>query len=247
VTIPFLKEDFTRVDSNQIPHHIAIIPDGNRRWAKKHLLETIRGHNQGAEVLMDIVEAAKNFGVKVITFYLFSTENWSRPKREVQALMHLLETYLVKQRETMVQNGIRLHTIGNLVPFPKSVLQELQATRHATKECDEIDLIFALNYGARDEIKRGVEKIVDAILENRLQRDEISEAVISNHLDTSFWPDPELLIRTSGELRVSNFLLWQISYGEIHTTDVLWPDFTPKDLALALLDFQKRKRRWGGD
>lgn len=229
-----------------VPNHIAFIPDGNRRWAKKNLFEAIRGHEKGADILMDVVKAGKDAGVKVMTFYLFSTENWNRPKREIDKLMHLLERYLITKRQEMVENGVKLHSIGDLSPFPKSVLTELAKTKEATEACKQVDLVFALNYGGRDEIRRAVQKIVDAISENKLNRESISEEVIAKYMDTCRWKDPDLLIRTSGEMRISNFLLWQLSYTEVHVTQVLWPDFGPKDLSLAIAEYQKRDRRLGG-
>lgn len=227
------------------PRHIAFIPDGNRRWAKKHFLQAAIGHQKGASVLMDVVRRASDLGVKAATFYLFSTENWNRPKKEVQALMDLLKTYLRDQRKAMCDEGVRLSTIGDLSRFGPDVMDELNKTLDATKAGTKIDLIFALNYGSRDELKRAFHKIVDQILDGTLKKDEVTEELIGKHLDTNPWPEPDLWIRTSGEMRLSNFLLWQISYAELWSTTTLWPDFNPGHLEEAVDAFRRRERRMG--
>lgn len=242
----FHPSQLARLDRARIPKHIAIIPDGNRRWAKKRLSSIQEGHREGADTLMEIVKAAKELEIQEITFYSFSTENWNRAEDEVFALMVLMATYLIEQREEMVQSGIKLETIGNLTALPPFLMQAIQGTKEATKECSKITLILALNYGSRDEICRAFKSMLEDYDLHLLKKEEVNEKTISRYLDTHKWNDPELLIRTSGELRVSNFLLWQISYAEIHAAPVLWPDFTPQHLIEAIVDFQGRQRRWGG-
>lgn len=251
--IPFLEEasrfhpsELARLDRSRIPQHIAIIPDGNRRWAKKRLSSVQEGHREGADTLMEIVKAAKELGIKGITFYSFSTENWNRPPEEVMALMALFTSYLTEQREEMVQSGIKLETIGDLSELPSFLCKTIHETKLATQECNKVSLILALNYGSRNEICRAFRAILNDYDHHYLSKEDINEETISRYLDTHRWGDPDLLIRTSGELRVSNFLLWQISYSEIHVAPVLWPDFTPQHLIEAIIDFQGRQRRWGG-
>ena len=243
----FHPSQLARLDRSRMPQHIAIIPDGNRRWAKKRLSSVQAGHREGADTLMEIVKAAQELGIKGITLYSFSTENWNRPPEEVMALMVLFTAYLTEQREEMVQNGIKLETIGDLTPLPPLLCEAINETKLATQDCNRINLILALNYGSRDEICRAFRGMLDDYDRDCLNKEEINEATISRYLDTHKWGDPDLLIRTSGELRVSNFLLWQISYSEIHVAPVLWPDFTPQHLIEAVVDFQGRDRRWGGE
>lgn len=242
----FHPSQLARVDRSRLPRHIAIIPDGNRRWAKKRLSSVQEGHREGADTLMEIVKAAQELDIKGITFYTFSTENWNRPPQEVVALMALFTNYLTEQCEEMVLSGIKLETIGNLETLPSFLQKTIQETKLATRHCDKITLILALNYGARDEICRAFKSMLEDYDRKFLDKEDINEAAISRYLDTHQWGDPDLLIRTSGELRVSNFLLWQISYSEIHVAPVLWPDFTPQHLIEAIIDFQGRQRRWGG-
>lgn len=239
----FTPEQLDMVSTNTVPSHIAIIPDGNRRWAKQRDATTARGHREGADILMDIVKAAKSLGVKVTSFYIFSTENWTRDPAEVQALLWLLDSYLTEQCPAMIEHGIRLETIGDISRFPENVCQTIQRTKERTAHCKDIDMVLALNYGGRDEIRRTIQSIVN---DSKVYQEEITEGLIARYLDTAQWPDPDLLIRTSGELRLSNFLLWQSSYTEIYTTEVLWPDFTPQHLWEAVLNFQTRERRLGG-
>ncbi len=242
----YTSEQLALIDPLRIPKHIAMIPDGNRRWAKRKHSSVEEGHRQGADNLMDIVKAAKEIGIEVLTFFTFSTENWSRPKGEVDVLMWLLQNYLFKQRAAMIENGIRFHTIGEISRLPVDLINIIDETKAATESCSKINLVLALNYGGRDEISRAVKKIAADIEAKKIKNDEITEEMISRYLDTHSWLDPDLLIRTSGELRVSNFLLWQISYAEIYIANALWPDFSPSHLLEAILDFQKRERRLGG-
>jgi undecaprenyl diphosphate synthase len=229
-----------------IPEHIAIIMDGNRRWAKQRGYPPIYGHWKGAEVLTDILRFASKLGVKVLTVYAFSTENWSRSPKEIDQLMRLISFYLKKKRKSMIEESVRLETIGDLSRLPDFVRENLRKVKEDTASGSKIRLVLALNYGSRDEIKRAVEKIVDDLKREKIVRDQISEELISSYLDTAPLGDPDLFIRTSGEQRLSNFLLWQLSYTEVYLTQVLWPDFKPKDLLDAIFEFQRRERRLGG-
>ncbi len=229
-----------------VPHHIAIIMDGNRRWAKQKGLPAMIGHWKGADALTNVVSSAARLGVKVITVYAFSTENWGRSLEEVEALMDLFKTYLLKQREQMVSDGIRLDVIGDLSRLPETVRSVLKETKEQTAHCERIELVLALNYGGRDDIRRATLAIIKDCEEGKLQKEQLSEALFSTYLDTAKWKDPDLIIRTSGQIRLSNFLLWQISYSEVYITDVLWPDFNDTELFNAITEYQRRERRLGG-
>ena len=229
----------------RVPKHVAIIMDGNRRWAEKRGLAIEAGHWQGAETLFSIVESSIKLGIKVLTVYAFSTENWGRSNREVESIMQLLQIYLKKMKVKMQKNGVKLRTIGDLNPFSEGLKNILDEVKSATSDGNVIDLVLALNYGGRDDLRRAAIKIFEEVEEGRLQKEEISEAIFSRYLDTAEIGDPDLVIRTSGEKRISNFLLWQISYSEVHLTDVLWPDFTEKDLVKAMKEYNKRDRRVG--
>lgn len=243
----FTQQQLSELDKDFIPRHIAIAPDGNRRWAKnKNENDVVKGHQAGVERVMDVVKAASEIGVKALTFYSFSTENRNRSPLEVEALMLILEDYLINQCPRMVAEGVRLHTIGEISGLPLFLQNRLKDTISATSHCCKIDLVLALNYGSRDEIKRAVGRILDDYCQQRLKREDLTEKLISQYLDTSQWPDPDLFIRTSGEQRISNFLLWQLSYTELYMPDVLWPDFTPNHLLEAVKHFQSRQRRYGG-
>ncbi len=241
-----LSDLVSAVDLSRVPEHIAIIMDGNRRWAQKRNLSTLRGHYEGAEALTRIVRAASELGVKALTVYTFSTENWLRTPYEVRALMSLLKVYLLTKREMMRKEGVRLDMIGDLSKFPPALQEIFYHTKEATKGGNKIDLILALNYGGRAEIARAFSRMLEDYERDAFTKEEVDETLISRYLDTKNRKDPDLLIRTSGELRISNFMLWQVSYAEIHITEVFWPDFTKKDLVKAILDYQKRERRWGG-
>ena len=229
----------------KIPSHIAIIMDGNRRWAKKEGHAPFMGHWEGAEVLTDILRGASEIGVKTLTVYAFSTENWNRSETEVSTLMHLFELFLQSKRQVMIDEGVRLHAIGDLSKMPQGVQEIFEETRKATERGSRINLVLALNYGSRDEIRRAVGAILRRHDEKKILDAELTESFIAQFLDTTPYGDPDLLIRTSGELRVSNFLLWQLAYAEIYVTDVLWPDFTPRELLAAVLSYQRRHRRLG--
>ncbi len=241
----YTEEEFAAIDPRLVPKHIAVVMDGNRRWAKRQGKPGEMGHWYGAEKLDLIVRAASELGVKALTAYSFSTENWGRSSHEVEGLMQLLEAYLINKREELVKEGVKLHTIGDIARFPDSVKKALAETMQATKNCDRIDLVLALNYGGRDEIRRAMLKMEEAATRGELDWKSITEETISSYLDTAPWSDPELLIRPSGEQRVSNFLIWQIAYSEIYVTDVLWPDFSKKNLLEAIIEYQSRSRRFG--
>lgn len=228
-----------------VPHHIAIIPDGNRRWAKKALLSTESGHREGCETLLNTILAAKNFGVKVLTVYTFSTENWKRPKEEIDALMLLLAHFLKRERQKLVEEGIHLTTIGDLSPLPEFVKEEIALSKSSSKECQEMTLVLAINYGGRDELVRAAKKLAEEVKSGKLHPGEINEESFSYHLESTAFPEPELLIRTGGEMRLSNFLLWQISYSELYSTEVLWPDFSSERLKEAIDWYSSRERRGG--
>lgn len=241
----FSAEKLSSLDPANIPQHVAIIMDGNRRWAKKRFFSTALGHSKGVDALMESVKAAKELGIKVLTVYGFSTENWKRSKLEVKILLEIFEQALLKHTEPMVQNGVRLHSIGDVSPFPSRFIDKLEESKERTSHCDGIDLVLALNYGGRDELRRAVSSIADDLEAGKLKKNQIDEELISSYLDTAKWNDPDLLIRTSGENRVSNFLLWQLSYSELYVTNQLWPDFSPENLLDAVLEYQNRERRLG--
>mgnify|MGYP000393777390 CR=1 FL=1 len=231
--------------SKNLPRHVAIIMDGNRRWAKRHGVPDAIGHWKGAEALSNIVEIAASLGVKVLTVYSFSTENWKRDSQEVEALMNLFKMYLSNEKSRMVDKGVKLSTIGDVNKLPLDLQVVLQDTKEATKAGDAINLVLALNYGGRDDLRRAFILLLKEYKEGRVSLEEISEKKISQCLDTAPWQDPQLLIRTSGESRISNFLNWQISYSEVYITEVLWPDFGEKEFLEALLEFDRRERRLG--
>lgn len=233
------------INKQRLPKHIAIIMDGNGRWAKKQSKLRIFGHHRGVKAVRDTVEGAVELGVKYLTLYAFSTENWSRPQKEVNDLMELLVNTIVKETETLEKNKIRLQAIGKLNSLPKNCLQKLQQSINTTKDNDQMTLVLALSYSAKWEIIEATKKIAKDVRDNDLSIEKIDEHLFSSSLSTHNIPDPELLIRTSGEYRISNFLLWQLAYSELYFTDVLWPDFRKENLKLAIIDYQKRERRFG--
>lgn len=237
-----LKE---KIDPARLPSHVAIIMDGNGRWAmqKGHL--RMLGHQHGVQAVRNVTEAAAELGVKYVTLYAFSTENWRRPQEEINALMALLVDTIQSETDTLMKNGIRLEAIGNLAQLPPACNKQLQETVEVTKDNNRMTLILALSYSGRWDIIEATRKIARQVKEGLLQPDEIDENVLNSALNTSRYPNPELLIRTSGEQRISNFLLWEIAYAEMHFTPVLWPDFSKDDFYQALLDFQQRDRRFG--
>lgn len=241
----FSDEQLASIKLNHVPHHIAFIPDGNRRWAETQNAKSQQGHQEGGETLIEIIKAARELNVKVVTFYLFSTENWGRPQEEINALMWLLYNFLIEQRKTLIDYGVKVGTIGQLCSLPEYVQEAINESKEQTAHCCDIDFVMALNYGSRNEICRAVQAIASDCANKKLSIDSINESMVAKYLDTASWPDPDLLIRTSGEMRVSNYLLWQISYTEIYSCQVLWPDFQPHHLLQAIINFQKRQRRLG--
>jgi len=232
------------IDFKRLPKHIAVIMDGNGRWAKSHSFPRIRGHHHGVRAVKETVTALSELGVKVLTLYSFSEENWQRPKSEVKALMAILKNYLVKERNELIENDIRLKAIGNLSRLPKNVIIELKKSMEMTKDNKGMILNLALSYSGRDEIIRAVNRVIKDCV-NGKSGVQIDQKGFSEYLDTNGLPDPDLLIRTSGEQRISNYMLWQLAYTEIYVTDVLWPDFGRTDLYKAIIEFQKRERRFG--
>jgi len=243
----YSEEQLAQLDLLSVPKHVAIMMDGNRRWAKRQGLPPVTGHWRGAEALTTIVEAASSIGIEALTIYAFSTENWNRSKFEIKSLFRLWKTYLLRQTPRMIEEGVRLNVIGDLSRFPTDIQCAMQESIEATRDGKGIDLILALNYGARDEMKRAIQKLATDCVEKKMSPEQITEEMVGQYLDTARWKDPDLLIRPSGEHRISNFLLWQISYAEIYLTDVLWPDFCEKQLLCAILEYQTRERRLGGD
>ena len=233
-----------QIDLDRLPKHIAIIMDGNGRWAKRRRLPRIAGHRAGINAVRQAVEASARLGVPYLTLYAFSVENWKRPHTEIKLLMSLLRQYLKKEIAELNRQNIRLEVIGRIHELPKPVIQDLQNTLDRTRQNTGLRLILALNYGARAELVDAVQELLDRAKQNGALR--VDESMLSDHLYTRGLPDPDLLIRTSGELRLSNFLLWQVAYAELWVTETLWPDFTQRDLLQAIIDFQKRERRYGG-
>lgn len=232
-------------DRLPLPAHVAIIMDGNGRWAKQRAWRRIRGHEQGAETVRTIVRASGEIGIHVLTLYAFSTENWQRPENEIKALMHLLKKFLAAEEKELMENNIRLDAIGQIHRLPADVVQMLDRVRKNTAVNDGMRLNLALSYGARSEIVRMVRRLARKVREGRLAPDDIDEKILADHLYTAGLPDPDLLIRTSGELRVSNFLLWQIAYSEIYVTDTFWPDFTKEEYLAIIEAYRRRERRFG--
>ena len=234
-----------QIDTNKIPKHVAVIMDGNGRWAQKRRLSRINGHKNGVNSVRDVVEASAELGVKALTLYTFSTENWSRPKMEVAVLMSLLVNSLKKELKILQKNQVKLQTIGNIERLPQKARKELKEVVEKTKKNSGLTLTLALNYGAKEEIVNAVKIISKKIVNNELEIEEIDEKIINSHLYTFTLPVVDFLIRTSGEKRISNFLLWQIAYAELYFTDVLWPDFRKEDFYEAILNYQRRERRFG--
>jgi len=234
------------IDFARLPRHVAVIMDGNGRWAKLRHKPRVEGHRAGIASVRDVVETSARLGLQVLTLYAFSVENWKRPQSEVTTLMGLLKRYLRSELDTLLRNNIRFRVIGRMSELPDDVQEELRSGM--AKTADRTGLLFniALNYGGRTEITDAVRRLAADVAAGRREPDAIDEETLSSYLYTAGLPDPDLLIRTSGEMRVSNFLLWQIAYAEIWVTDVLWPDFRRKHLLQAVADFQKRERRYGG-
>lgn len=234
------------IDKERLPQHIAIIMDGNGRWAKKKNMPRTFGHKSGVETIREIVKASSNLGIKYLTLFAFSTENWKRPAEEVSVLMNLLVDYLRKEVKELHNNNVVINAIGDISGLPEVCRNELEKAYERTKNNTGLKLNLALNYGSRDEIKKAVQKLALDVKESKLEIEQISEEIIASYLYTSDMPDPDLLIRPSGEFRISNFLMWQIAYSELWFTETYWPDFKPENLYDAIIDFQSRDRRFGG-
>jgi undecaprenyl diphosphate synthase len=229
-----------------LPRHVAIIMDGNGRWAKKRHLPRIAGHRAGALSIREIVRLSGELGIEALTLYAFSTENWKRPRQEVRLLMQLLKQYLRNELAELLQNDVRLLTIGNTGDLPREIQLELQKSVRATAHCRGLKLVLALSYSGRTDITRGVREIARQAKAGKLNPSSVSEKTIAQSLSTAKLPEVDLLIRTSGEMRVSNFLLWELAYSEFHVTHTLWPDFRTPHFIAAIKDFQTRQRRFGG-
>ena len=234
-----------RLDPNKMPHHVAIIMDGNGRWAQRQGLSRIQGHQRGLDAAQAVVEACEELGVKILTLYAFSKENWRRPRKEVNALMGFLQKHVRKRQQELQERNIRITIIGDVEDLPRSIRDLLVETVEMTRHKDGLIVNLALSYGGRSEIVSGVRKIIDEVAAGRISKDDITPETFSSYLFTRDLPDPDLLIRTSGELRISNFLLWQIAYTELYFTSTLWPDFGKEELIQACLAYQNRERRFG--
>ena len=230
----------------KVPNHIAIILDGNGRWAKAKGMPRGYGHVKGCANLESICDDIKDLGVKYLTVYAFSTENWKRSREEVDGLMKLFRSYLKKCMKSAAKNKMRVRVIGDISAFDEDIQQKIHDLEDFSKDFDEIFFQIALNYGSRDEILRGVRRMARDAADGKLEPEKIDESVFSSYLDTAGIPDPDLLIRTSGELRLSNYLLWQLAYSELYVTDCLWPDFNEEELERAIVQYNKRERRFGG-
>lgn len=247
--LPFIKKKerlSNQIEMNNIPKHVAIIMDGNGRWAKKRGLPRIAGHKEGVDVVQETVRTASKYNIEILTLFTFSTENWKRPKPEVQFLMKLPKQFLNTYLPELMEKNVRVETIGHLDTLPPYTKEAILDAKEKTRNNDGLLLNFAMNYGGRDEILRAVKRVVSDIENEQLSLDKLNESTFSNYLYTNGLGDPDLLIRTSGERRLSNFLLWQLAYTEFWFTDVLWPDFHEEIFVQALKDYEKRKRRYGG-
>lgn len=233
------------IDPEKLPRHVAIIMDGNGRWAKKRLMNRVNGHQKGVETVRSIVTCARKLGIEVLTLYAFSTENWSRPIAEVKALMLLLKRFLAKEQEELDRQGIRLNIIGQRSRLPLDVQNEIDKAMDKTSGNKGMILNLALSYGGREEITRAVQTIVDEVVSGGLNARDITEEIVEERLYTGGQPDLDLLVRTSGEMRLSNFMLWQIAYAEIFITDTLWPDFSQQEFLDIVKQYQSRERRYG--
>jgi undecaprenyl diphosphate synthase len=244
IETPIMSEQLI-IDKNKIPSHIAVIMDGNGRWAKKKGAMRVFGHRNAIKSVRETAEGCAELGVKVLTLYAFSTENWERPQEEVDALMSLLVSTIRGELSTLTKNNIRLRAIGNLDQLPGDCKRELEEAIKLTEHHDGLQLVLALSYSGRWEITEMVRQLVEKAEQGKISSKDISQKLIGEHLSTAEFPDPELLIRTSGEMRISNFLLWQLAYSELYFTEVLWPDFRKEHLHQAILAYQNRERRFG--
>lgn len=240
------KELYDQIDISRLPRHIAIIMDGNRRWAKKRRLPVAMGHKAGVDAFRRTLELAREIGIKYLTVYAFSSENWSRAEKEVSVLMRFFKFYTRNETENMRRNGIKLRIIGDMDGLPESVRKEFIRAIDYTKDCKGLVLSMAVNYGSRKEMIAAVKNITSDALNKKINVDDINDELFSKYLYTAISPDPDLMIRTSNELRISNFLLWQSAYTELYFTEALWPDFGQEELFKAIIEYQKRDRRFGG-
>lgn len=229
-----------------IPRHVALILDGNGRWAKKRGLPRTMGHKEGCKTVEKTVEIAARMGIEYLTVYGFSTENWKRSSEEVGALMQLFRYYMVRLLKIARENNVRVRMIGDRRRFDEDIIEGINRLERETKENTGLTFVIAVNYGARDEITRAVSRLAADCVDGKLRTEEITEDVVASYLDTAGMPDPDLLIRTSGEIRLSNYLLWQLAYTEIYVTECLWPDFNEEELKRAIVQYNKRERRFGG-
>ncbi|MDF2671988.1 MAG: isoprenyl transferase [Clostridiales bacterium] len=243
---PANTDILNKIDKEKIPKHVAIIMDGNGRWAKKRGLPRAMGHRAGVETIREIVKTSSNLGIKYLTLYAFSTENWKRPKDEVNTLMTLLLEFLKKEIDELHKNNVVVRAIGDISQLPRQCIDELDRAYTLTKNNKGLCLNLALNYGARDEIKKAIINIANQVKKGNIGLEDIDDKLISDNLYTKGIPDPDLLIRPSGEYRISNYLLWQIAYTEFWFSDIYWPDFKPIYLYKAIYDYQNRSRRFGG-
>ena len=240
-----MEEIINQIDKNRIPRHVAVIMDGNGRWAKARGLERSAGHVQGVTTVRNITEIASELKIGYLTLYTFSTENWNRPKEEVDALMHLIVTAIERETPDLIKNNVRLTMIGDTSRMPKFALERLNKCIEDTSADTGLTLCLALSYSSRWEITKAVKEISGKVLSGAMRIEDITDATVSEHLNTNQMPDPDLLIRTGGDKRISNFLLWQIAYSEILVTDKYWPDFSKEDFCRAVLEYQSRERRFG--
>jgi undecaprenyl diphosphate synthase len=233
------------LDPTRLPRHVAIIMDGNGRWAQRRGLTRIEGHKRGKDSVRAVVESSRRLGIEYLSLFAFSTENWGRPRREVDALMRLLRRYLRTELRKMMKNEVRLLAIGDLKRLPPVLQHELQTTMNATRDNQRLTVLLAVNYGGQEDILQASRALAQAAREGRLRPEDINEQIFRGHLYTAGIPDPDLLIRTSGEMRLSNFFLWQSAYTEVYVTDTLWPDFREREYLTALAHYQRRDRRFG--
>jgi len=240
-----VSELVSKIDLEKLPKHLAVIMDGNGRWAKRQGMARVFGHRNGVKAVRETTEASAELGIEYLTLYAFSTENWNRPALEVNALMRLLVDTLSKEIETLNENNIKLEAIGDIKKLPKKSYEALLQGMEDTKTNSRMTLILALNYSSKWEITEAVKSISRDVKNGVIDVEDVNDQLFEQHLNTKNYPDPELMIRTSGEHRISNYLLWQLAYSELYFTDVLWPDFRKKDLYEALIDFQSRERRFG--
>ncbi|MDS0524897.1 isoprenyl transferase [Clostridium sp. SHJSY1] len=244
--IDSLDNNNIELDMDRIPKHVAIIMDGNGRWAKAKKLPRAMGHKAGVETIRRVIKEGDRLGIKYMTFYAFSTENWKRPKDEVNALMKLLVQYLRQEIDELHSNGVVINVLGDISRLPKECIDEIEKSKEKTKNNTGIVMNFALNYGGRDEIIKATKEVAEAVIKGEITVDDIDGKTIEKYLYTSDMPDPDIIIRPSGEQRLSNFLLWQCAYSEFWYSTINWPDFTENDLRRAIYDFQNRDRRFGG-